>query len=499
MRAEVSGNNIRFGIDENALRQKIMSSAVYSINGVRAASDGSFYIHGSECDSWGYVSDGKALGTGAEEPETVAEEGASGIWLADLCPACQTCDIIYAIKQEIEYLDVLVNMLKDVELHDNTSLEEHEAALKALVINGGESCPTDWRTYKMFPPWKGLQLLQQYITVAHMWNYAVVQNNASFKLEIAPEDTAGFVVMTKRSLPNCDDKWHIKCTIDISYVGTINDDGSYSGRQQNLSVYVPEPTLRFKPFTHYDQEPDKGLPEPVAGLADPLYAQDAALDGSLVHVYADADCTTKQVVTDEIAARVGGTYEVSVKILPFRNYVIYDKNGNIITLRGSTVNLNGTTVGGNVVYDNYAPDPAKTVKRQIPNPTKKDYLDAKTAPTGSVPFNNVWQVHILWEVGKEESTPPEGNLGYTPVVVPGQTESTVEVDAENTTPARALSMMFYGESGFVPAQYYRYEETRQYTCTGVREPNTQALITGSTVPVDIEEDPPPNNTVGEQE
>lgn len=493
MQVEVSGNNIRFGIDEDALRQKVMSSAIYSINGVMAAPDGSFYIHGSECDSWGYVTDGKAIGTGSAEPETVAEEGASGIWIADLCPACQTCDTIYEIKQEIEYLDVIANILKDVTLHDDATLDAQKAELASLAIDGGANCPSSWGSKWSLPPWKGLQLLQQYITVAHMWNYAVVQNNASFKLEIAPEDTAGFVVLTKRSLPNCDNTWHIRCVVDVYYDHAEGDDGTLVDRQ-NLSVFVPEPHLTFKPFT---------MEESVAGTPTGLLsAKDAALNkvDARAHVQVYPDCTTKRVYTDEIMARVGGTYELSFKILPFRNYVIYDKDGNIITIRGATVNLNGSTVGGNVIYDKYAYDPAKTVIQQIPDPTRDDYLNAKTAPTGSVPLNNIWRVHVLWEVAKDvEPEPGQGeSLLFTPI-------RTIESDRENTTvvdiEVTPEEIQYSGGSQPVAGGYFKYEETRMYTCTGAREPNTQALVTGSTVPVEIETDPPeppPNDEAANQ-
>jgi hypothetical protein len=482
--ADVSGSSVRLGVDLGSIRDRILSSAVYSINGVYGASDGSFFIHGSECDSWGYLEHSTALPM--NEPQTVykydkkghiildedtqkpvLDTEASGIWLTDLCPACQTCDDIYQIKQGIEQLEVLVNMMKDVELHDTETLETNKENMEALCIDGGEHCPNPW---EIFSAEQGRQLLQQYITVAHLWNYSVVQNNASFKLEIAPEDTAGFVVQTKRSLPNCDGYWHIRCTVSVSYFAAINDNGSTHAKQ-DLSVYIPEPNLRFKPFNLEDES------QPIVVAGGTVYpsAEKAALNGAGVVITPYPNCTTKIVQTDEIIARIGGTYELSFKILPFINYVIYDKNGNIISIRGGTVDISGHTVDGYVVYDSYVADPAKTVRQQLQSPTKQDYLNAKTAPTGSVPFNNVWQIEVLWEVGRDV-TRGDGPMFYTPI-----NTDTSDLP-ENPVPRLEVD---YSRRGFEPTNYFEYRETRLYTCTGVREPNSQALVTGTTVPVDI--------------
>lgn len=507
MAVGVAGNTVRMGVSEEALLAKVKSSLVYSINGVYPTSDGSFFIHGSECDSWGYINGSTVFISGTtafpqeDQPEIYEydEEGkktdtldttASGIWLTDLCPACQTCDEVFRIKQEIEKLAILINMIKDVEIHDDAVFLSDKSDMEALELDGSTvNCAGPWssdpekqelqKQLISFPHDRGRQLLQQYITVAHMWNYAVVQNNASFKLEIAPEDTAGFVVQTKRALPNCDGHWHIRCTITIDYENSINDDGAPMGRVQDLSVYVPEPELLFKPFTEYrEEQPDVGLPEVVNGTT--VYVMDAALNGATVHVHSESNCTKKIIRTDEIIARVGGTYEVTVKILPFINFVMYDKNDHVISVRGGTINVSGTTSSGNVYYD-FAP--ARTVRSQLQDPSKDDYLNAKTAPTASVPFNNIWRVNILWEVGKDDSQEGESELMFTPI----NTE-TSDLPG-NTVPLVGMSSVGYREGGFQPTPYFRYEENRLYTCTGAREPNSQAIISGSTIPVDIEVDP----------
>ena len=475
---EITGNTVQVGFNVDYLTQKVLGSAVYSINGVYGSDDGSFFIHGSNCDSWGYVSGSTAYPMEEAVPiykyredgsvTDIPDTDASGIWITDLCPACQTCDEVYKIKQEIEQMEILVNMIKDVELNDTVSLEKNKAALEALCIDGSSVGCDPVRD--PMPSHDGRQLLQQYITVAHMWNYAVVQNNASFKLDIAPEDTAGFTVQTKRSLPNCDNTWYIRCTVKVSYVGTLGDDDT-SYPKQPLSVYVPEPKLIFKPFSVAEDIE-------VGGTTTTLTAEDAALNDAAVHVQAAADCTTKTIFTDTIQGRVGGTYELIVKILPFINFVMYDKNNNVISVRGGTINVSGTTSGDYVLYD-FAPDHCGG--SPIQNPDKQAYLNAKTAPTASVPFNNLWQVEILWEVGKQNSV--EGaELVVTPLntattSVAGNTTASVDIDSVSANEYR-------------PDTHFEYKETRLYTCTGVRQPNAQAMVTGTTVPVDLPVTPP---------
>ena len=208
---------------------------------------------------------------------------------------------------------------------------------------------------------------------------------------------------------------------------------------------------------------------------------DAALNGAKAHVDPAVNCIKKTIMTDEIVARVGGTYELTVKILPFINFVMYDKDNHVISVRGGTISIDGTTVtipGSTTssVYYDFAP--TRTERRQLRNPTKDDYLNAKTAPTASVPFNNIWRVNILWEVSRDEYQEDETELLFTEI-------ATAESDIPgNAKPTIAFSDIKGQEGGFRPAPYFRYEENRMYTCTGAREPNTQAIISNSTIPVD---------------
>lgn len=478
------------GIDSEVIRHLVRQEAVYSINGQYAAPDGSFFIHGSECDSWhpGYEDE---EGVWHYNEGTANDVSRHSMTIVDLCPACQTCDTIYSIKKSLEYLEVYVNELKDVMLHRSDDIEtgssvEHgldynKQEMLALSMNGGPTCvnPVDTLTGIVM---QGMQLLQQYITVAHMWNYAVNQNNASFKLEIAPEDTAGFVIQTKRSLPQCNGKWQIRCTVTVQYVAVDPDDPNKHYEKQGLSVYVPEPTLRFKPFQVADDTVN------IPGEGHPT-AEDAALNGASAHVIADLDFTTKTIQTDYIIGRVAGTYELTVKILPFINFVMLDAQGHPISVRGGTINTQGhiSPDGKYMVYD-FAP--ASYNVDPIQNPTEAQYLDAKTAPTASVPFNNIWQVNVLWEVGKVdpgiEPEPVSQELGFTEIATSGSTVAPNEVQILAMSTVGVISgSTAHGPGEFVPTDYFQYSETRMYTCTGVRAPNTQAIISDSTIPIEV--------------
>lgn len=491
------------GIDRAYLRSLVLQNAVYSINGQQPASDGSFFIHGSECDSWSEVHGGTVTETGDTDVATYTDGGIKtviqeGLVLADLCPTCSSCETLYHIKKQLEYLEMFVNMMKDVTLHNTEDLVIDKTRLEQLRVLGSTVHCTDEPEYAVLDTVKGMQLLQQYITVAHMWNYAVMQNNASFRIEIAPEDTAGFVVQTKRALPSCDGTWRIRCTVKIEYDHRLNDDNTVSSTKQDLSVFVPEPVLWFKPFNMED--PD----EPIVGTNPVEYvsAEDAALqtlvdqgsgpDTSIqvlteakAHVIHDNNCTTKTIQTDFIQARVSGTYGLQLKFLPFVNFVMYDAQNRVITVRGAVINISGKTVGDNVYYD-FAPD--HTSRQPIIAPTKDDYLNAKTAPTSSVPFNNVWRVEILWEVGKPERYMEEDLIQFQTIRSATSDEPGNEVP-EITTLVPGSTTFEEALAGYdVPFEsetFFEYKETRMYTTTGAREPNNQAIISGSTIPVDV--------------
>jgi len=360
---------------------------IKTINGVAPTQDGEFFIDGSECDSWDIL------------------ESRTGISIVDLCPSCTKCESIYRLKYEVENLKMWLNTLKDVNLYLTAGTKDEVATRTALLsqyrITGPDKmpqCNTGIEFDDGYMNMRGLQLLQQYITTVHMWNYIVSRNNASTIIEVAPEETTGFVVQTKRALTSCACEQKICCTIHVSAYGILKDNQPNQPREipsdYPISVFVPEKSniVRFEPTVKQDP-PNIALP--ISGCtistADPADPDD--------YLYA----SKKTATTGEIDAKAAGTYVVCVKFLPFIYYQAW-RDGEPINIRGgttTTISGHTNTETGVVTYDFGISDWTTNIKpsADMPGePTEADYLSAKTVPTTSVPFKILWKIDIEWKV-----------------------------------------------------------------------------------------------------
>ena len=337
---------------------------ITNINGVHATDDGNFFLLGSECTSWRY---------GGSESDL--EEASSVISVLDLCPTCVSCDTAIKLKKQIEYYKMVFNALKDAQLYYDDILQlrtQYLAANRlALPANCAEAVATLDPKFLKSPDIKGLSLFQQYATLLHMWNYVVSQNNASIEIHNTPEDSAGFYVQTKRSLPSCNRQSTIKCTIEVRLA---------SG-QAGLSMYVHEPVTEFKPF-----KDEGGVTEHQA---------------TVTHV----GFTEKRVETNFAPASCAGTYVLTVKFLPFIYSFMLDKYGNQINIRDfawSIFSEDGSIPGSGgeeTEFENTTYNlGAKYTTAQIIQPTEKNYNDAKTYPSKSVATRNIWEVRITWQL-----------------------------------------------------------------------------------------------------
>jgi len=384
---------------------------IKTINGVAPTQDGEFFIDGSECDSWDML------------------ESGTGISIVDLCPSCTKCESIYRLKYEVENLKMWLNTLKDVNLYLTLSENGYnEVKTRALMLeqyritgpNKMPACSTDVDFDNSYLNMRGLQLLQQYITTVHMWNYIVSRNNASTVIDVAPEDTTGFTVQTKRALTSCACAQTICCTIHIRPYGILNDNGTtQTTLPYPISVYVPDRsnTIKFEPLAKDNQDIALNVTKCEISTANPTSTTDI--------IYA----STKTATTTEIPAKVAGTYVVSVKFLPFVYYKAW-RDGEPINIRGgTTTEISGkTSSDGTVTYDFGISERATYIKPAhgtgVPEwlqgePTESDYLTAKTVPTCSVTFKIIWNVDITWQV-KElvdgtwvEREPDVENYQYT--------------------------------------------------------------------------------------
>ena len=392
---------------------------VRTINEIHPAADGSFYVSGSECDSWEYL-------------------GPATIGLMDLCPACQTCDAVYKMKYELENLKLFINAIKDANLYSKDVVTDRLAMLDAQRMFSGVDTPciSVDSLDQVYP--KGLQLLQQYVTLVRMWNYVVSQNNSSTIIDVAPEDTSGFTIQTKRSLPSCGCDSQIMCELRINYFGYIRDphketdpehpdtiievgggtitvasqpppDAPHGYLRNGISLYTPDPVItgpdeygnpipwptktaqrsEFKPFATTDFS------------ANPVETFDGIINESTDRMISCTGCTYStgfMGVQGEV--KNAGTYAVYLKVLPFNGVIMYNYDNQPINIRDG-VNLTGSTISGSTATE-YLFEPKSVV---FPcyndggvNAKEEDYLNSKCAPSVSVPYKNVWKVEVTWTI-----------------------------------------------------------------------------------------------------
>ena len=392
---------------------------IKSINGSQPNGKGEFFIDGSECVSWGEVKNGVVVGG---RPDETAEH--DGMWLVDLCPSCTTCENVYRLKYEVETLKMWINTLKDVNLYQDADVEGRRTGLGEYRITGSTiahgnidfaRCSTSGlQPDDGYLAVKGLQLLQQYMTTVHMWNYVVKKNNESTVIQTAPEDTAAFVVQTKRALTSCGDEYDpedpdsynsIKCTISVKR-GVIHYDDSENKTDTEiydasiapnypLSMFVPEPELRFEPFNR-DFE-SKALGNATVSVdtstATPCY---------------------RKVVTTEIVTKIAGTYIVEARFMPFIYVRCTDADGELIGIRGTSVyggTVTAAIIGGTQTEhgDYYPFGISGATISTLTNPTEQDYLDAKRVPSCSVAWKIAWTIDVSWitKIGSDIKTETE--------------------------------------------------------------------------------------------
>ena len=403
---------------------------VNTINGVSPNAGGEFFLSGSECTSWDRITGGTAWdgeAPAANVPIT-GDTKTTGIWLTDLCPACSDCDTLYRLKQETELLKMWLTLLKDVNLYGNDPWDENSSDDDTGIANGthrhiyklwqkrleelpecgeyilGVSGSTFADFYQNQGFTKSLQLIQQYMTTVHMWNYLVNRNNKSDLIQIAPEDTAGFSVQTKRALTSCGSSeaysgQSIQCNIKIADAVALFDDGSTTplyevSSSYPVSVFIPKALLSFEPFD--DKQSAVGIPpETHDQVAGTVYNIDILQADPNV----DEAWYCRSVDTGVIPATAAGTYVVYTKFLPFVYSVMKDANGDPISIRGGTVYSDSfwkTTTGSTISFSFFAED---SEPEYLPKPTATEYLDAKTAPTCSVNFKIIWHIVITWTIG----------------------------------------------------------------------------------------------------
>jgi len=439
-----------------------MPAVVQTINGVSPNDKGEFFLSGSECVSWDLADDDHT------------------IQLVDLCPACTDCESLYRLKQEVIRMKLWLTLLRDVNLYEDggsrTSVNflwtrriAKEALCGEYVL--GDAFNDYWKEEGFT---KSLRLIQQYMTMVHMWNYLVNRNNKSDVIQVAPEDTAGFSVQTKRSVTSCgyneqNGGQTISCSISIIGCQAIDDNGAVetaggppveladstwfgnSGGAATdaypVSVLIPRAEVEFTPFVNTHTEPKRLYPVGVpaittqAGIRSNMKINEADVGEP---AYKRSVQTIGETGGLELPVVAAGTYAVTVKFLPFVYTTMLDSDGTPISIRGGTMFSDDfwkTTTGSTISFQFFATETKPTYKA---NPTAQEYLDAKTAPTASVKYKLMWTIKIRWVVKDERGNVNE-DVG-----------------------------------------------TYKYVCNGVRQYYTSAVLGGSTI--DTEPEPPEEPT-----
>ena len=463
------GNNVSIGFELVPEEQMPALSdliddylpSIASINDVPPNDSGEFFIEGSPCVSWAYTENGivEELDTDNTVPSTVP-----GIALVDLCPSCTTCEAIYRLKYELENLKMWINTLKDVSLYsaydvisrantlskdrvtwfngvqydlDDNSMPILSTVEPKDVLPIHESCGLDLKEDDEYLRLKGLRLVHQYITLVHMWNYVVSQNNSSTEITVAPDDECGFVIQTKRALPSCDCSQDVQCIVTVECSKVWKDGAESSSdpvtdqmiiditplwmdqNKQLLSVYIPrdEVTATWKPtedtqacyadssssvnitFEPFDK---KTYPEPYLDAADQKLT---IITPHIVQGGKNVGRTDqKRIQSNVIHTKAAGTYLVAVKCLPYVNSVIHDAHGNVVTIRGGTLTYESGSHPSGEYEKDYDFTVTQVEQTAISSPTRQQYLDAKTAPTCSVPWMLIWHIEITWLVTDQDGT-----------------------------------------------------------------------------------------------
>ena len=337
-------------VDQVIAKIRAQYQPLTTLNGISPASDGTFFIHGSECDS-----------------VTPSSSNSTQLDIVDLCPACKTCDSVVALASQIEYYKTWYNMIKDINLYAKGVVNQRKQYMESKRMDlTSTSCTVP--AAKAVPAaamWDFQQLFQQYAATVQMWNYVVSQNNASTQIRTAPEDPTGFLVETKRAVPSCGNNASISCSVQIQ--------STASSQQNLLSVYVVPEAVQFKPFTNTTP--------------------------SLTVTHDSATKKTVTLPTTDIA--VAGTYQVRVKFLPFIYTILRDDKGNqfnLKTFKWQPIIEHGTPSQDEMSVSQTILNNLTKQQFVIKEPTESQYQSAKAYPSQSNPNKNTWSIKIRWTV-----------------------------------------------------------------------------------------------------
>jgi len=289
---------------------------ISSINGEQPNEDGLLMLNGDRCLSW--------------------QHAPGEITLYDLCPACSSCDLYAELIRRLEQCKIALNMLKDANLYDNDILQSRKATLENARAELHESCEGHDPVSRT--PIFSSELLKQYATMVHMWNYLVTTIGMYNEVVVAPDSPSGVSVRTAYTVSNCNTLNSLMVAIEISPL-------SLADGLQPLSLYVARREVAFIPSE--DTPDDFPTVVPTLGAG-----------------------TTKTVMATFGAVNTAGTYVLTATFLPF------------------------------VYAQPVEPEPPDTRRTYIVSennyPTYDDYCTSIMYPSEAVSGMCTWRVVITW-------------------------------------------------------------------------------------------------------
>ena len=343
---------------------------VASINGTPATpSNGNIFILSSFClDTYPHYSDQpEEYDTGRMQE---IQPNKSTLFLMDNCATCQTCDKYMLAKQRVEKLKRQFWALKDINLYSKSVFDARKSYSGMDLMQLPVGCQAlehrdDILGATLF------NLLGQYMTVVHMWNYIAQLRSQVLRITPSPDDVSGFVIYAQSPKLTCDGNTTISCQVTIKPMQV----------QEGLVAWIPEPETSFEPFSY-------AVSFPAVTVED---LQDDATGLGKVFSFSDSSA-------------VVGTYTLLIRYLPYFHVMVYDPEqdppvpidpAEYDPTQFTKKAVHGDRGGWNIEYSGSALGVTTEVDETF-EPTKEDYVASRSYPAASSADSNIWEITVAW-------------------------------------------------------------------------------------------------------
>ena len=340
----------------------------------------------------------------------IPDEDASGVMprpvtnvlsLTDSCMTCQTCEKLLQVKERLEALKRVFWALKDINLYGRNTLDTRSNFSASAMMTTPAGCvglPSEERL-KLFDM-RMFNVLGQYMTMVHMWNYVV--GLGSHHVEFIPptDDVSAFAVRVSfpKSACESDPAVTTACTITIRPYAV----------QDDLAAWIPEPELEFSPMQEYS--PNLVGSGTQSGLVYTFsFSDDSALVGTysiLLRYYPFIPVIAKRLADPGEDALDPEQYDP----MDFTKRAIRLDNGAYeVEYYGSRFEVKVGNDDDTGDDDNDDPGGGEGDAA----PSVDSYMASKRWPRYSTADKNMWEIEITWGIAKSARDPL--NPGSCPV------------------------------------------------------------------------------------